>query len=52
MEKLTKVSKAVYWTLAAVASVISLVFMVRIFGGTRKVIEEVADCPIETTDED
>lgn len=52
MEKITKLSKAVYWVMAAIASIISVVFMVKIFGGSKKAIEEVMDCPDELIPEE
>lgn len=52
MEKLTKFSKAVYWTVGAIGAIISVVFMLKIFPKRSKAIESVLDCPDEIIPEE
>ena len=50
MEKLTKISKAVYWTCSAIGAIMSLIVVFKFTHKRKSLVESILDCPEEVTD--
>ena len=50
MEKLTRISKAVYWTAGAIGAVVSLIVLLKFTHKRKTLVESILDCPEEVTD--
>jgi hypothetical protein len=50
MEKLTRISKAVYWTCGAIGAVVSPIVLFKFTHKRKSLVESILDCPEEVTD--